>query len=199
MRIIFFKRAKESISFNHIWKVEIFIYWNFTYKRITSDNLFAKNYYKENANNDLGYCSYNPDNDNNCDVDNQVFDYELGYLNNLDINDSNLDEWFTGTASLLIDEGYIMNPAQVDLDEEQPTIPYTLLTIPEHTVVQIKNLGGGYIQGDVNNDSIVNVVDIVAVVNTILDPLIFNPLSDIGSVIRILYIDCLFKIFNIIN
>jgi len=159
----------------------IFIDGNFTYKRITSDNLFAKNYYKENANNDLGYCSYNLDNDNNCDVDNQVFDYELGYLNNLDINDSNLDEWFTGTASLMIDEGYIMNPAQVDLDEEQPTIPYTLLTIPKHTVVQIRNLGDGYIQGDVNNDNIVNVVDMVAVANTILDPLIFNSLSDVNN------------------
>ena len=159
---------------------QIFINGNFTYKILTSNNLFAKNYYKENANDDLGYCSYNANNDSFCDVDNQVFDYEFGYLNNLEINSSNIDEWFLGTASIVFDEGYIMNPSSVDLEEEQSNLPYELLTIPKHSVIQIKNIGDGYTAGDLSIDGIVNVIDIIVAVNLIVNN-DYDPLADLNQ------------------
>ena len=117
------------------WLVSLFFHF------VVTNILFAKNYYKENANDELGYCSYNSDNDSDCDVDNQVFDYELGYLNNFDINSTNIDEWFPGTASIIIDEGYIENPSEVNLDNQEDDPSYQLLMIPKHSVVQIKNNG----------------------------------------------------------
>ena len=62
-----------------------------------------------------------------------------------------------------------------------PNSTYELLTIPKHSVIQIKNIGSGYIQGDINSDGIINIIDIIDVVNAILDQSYNNPLLDVNN------------------
>ena len=101
------------------------------------------------------------------------FSFALGSLNPTDIIS------FYSKEKLITDGEYILSEGHLSETGGGSGFAPQIAYWPNITFEIVE---GGILQGDINNDGIINVIDIVAIVNLILDENSeYNPLADLNS------------------